>query len=78
MFTRTGYQNLECHYDKRKKSGWIYLPIFYPLIKLCEKLYYQKFARKEPELFQQNQHLIPHINSLDTLLSRTIMIMGQK
>lgn len=78
MFSRTGFSKLECHYDKKKKSSAIYLPVFYPLIKLSERFYLNKFKRKQPDLFNQNKHLIPFINSIDTLMARTIMVMGQK
>jgi SAM-dependent methyltransferase len=78
LFYRAGFQSLEFHYDRRKKSSLVYLLPLYPLIKLLEIPYRRKLKRKRAALYEQNRPLLDEINSLSLLSARTVIIAARK
>ncbi len=75
---RAGLRNIEVHYDRKKKSGLFLSILLYPLIQFRFFLYRRRLARKKKELFMENAFLLNQINTLDTLASRTVIMVGYR
>ena len=75
---RAGFKSVEVHYDRIKKSGLFLSVLFYPLIRVAYSLYRMKAGKKKKELLAENLHILNGVNSLSTLASRTIVVVGKK
>ena len=77
-FYREGFQDIDIHYDRLKKSGLFLSCLFYPIIQLLYKKYRLKISSKYTEFYSDNKKLLDHINSIGTLSARTIIVVGEK
>jgi SAM-dependent methyltransferase len=70
QLTKAGFQEVQFHYDRLKKSGLILTLLFYPLIALLNFIYLTHLRRKAPALHAENAALLAPINTLKMLASR--------
>jgi len=77
-FKKAGFHKIYLHTDKLKNSAKFLAVFFYIPIKLLGKLIFSKIKRCNPHIYRENVMILSKINSLDLLLSRTVIIEAIK
>lgn len=75
---RAGFQDMEFHADRLKRSSLIWAILFYPLLRLGSALNDRGLKRYDPEVWRENQELTWRVNRLDVLASRSCIVVAQK
>ena len=64
--------------DKKKKSCLFWAALLWPLLKLSSHAYQKSLKKYDPCLWNENKHLVPAMNSLDMLTSRSLIVQALK
>ena len=72
-----GYTKITLSFDKKQTSAIPWMIICYPIILLASYFGYKRQKRKG-DINDSNKDIVSPINSLDMLLSRTIIVKAQK
>jgi len=75
---KAGFQKINFHSDKRKKSALIPALAFYPILRYAQNKVSKKLEKYDKDIFIENQRTISFINSLDALSSRSSIVVAQK
>ncbi len=75
---RAGFQGVEFHADRWKRSALIWSILFYPLLWWGSAMHDRGLKRYDPEVWRENQHLVWRVNQLDVLSSRSCIVVAQQ
>ena len=71
---KAGFKEPEFHLDRRKRSAIFLSILAWPFLKLASWHYSQKIRDYDLEDWEENQKLIPQMNSFDVLTARSCII----
>lgn len=75
---KAGYKQIQCHIDRRKTSALFPAILMYPFLKYASHRTCLTLKRKNRELYEENKEVIPQMNSIDMLSSRSCLIVARK
>lgn len=75
---KAGFEDLEIHIDRRKRSSIFWTILAWPLLKLGSWFYNRKIRRYDLEDWEENREIIPKMNSFDLLTARSCIITVKK
>ena len=75
---KAGFSEIEFHIDRRKKGALGPALVLYPLLALMNYKTRRDLKRYDVEVYEENREVVPRINSLDVLSSRSAIIVAKK
>jgi 2-polyprenyl-3-methyl-5-hydroxy-6-metoxy-1,4-benzoquinol methylase len=75
---KAGFESINFHIDKRKKSALIPAILFYPFLRFASYRVTKRMKNFDKEIYVENFESISFINSLDALSSRSTIIVAKK
>lgn len=75
---RAGFTNIRVHFDRFKRSAFGLMVLFSPLILLGRLGFLLRMARKRPREMEENREWVKAMNSFGMLVSRSVIVEGQK
>lgn len=78
IFHRCRFRQIKVYFDRKKKSGIFWTLLLYPLIWAGNLFFRLRIRRKNKNIYKENDELLRKINSLNMLVSRTVIVEGVK
>jgi SAM-dependent methyltransferase len=75
---KAGFSSITFHVDRRKKSALIPALIFYPFLKIASYAARRKLNKYDADVYAENETVVPFMNSLDVLSSRSCILVSRK
>lgn len=75
---KQGFEDIAFLPDKRKKACLFWACLLRPLFKLASHSYQKSLKKYDPNVWNENKHLVPAMNSLDMLTSRSLIVQARK
>ena len=75
---KAGFNKINFHVDKRKRSALIPALVMYPILKFANYRVSKNLKSYDEEVFLENQHNVLFMNSIDALSSRSCIVVAQK
>ncbi|ODS23569.1 hypothetical protein AB835_08120 [Candidatus Endobugula sertula] len=75
---KSGFNQIEFHVDRKKRGALIPALLLYPLLKWSSYRADKRLQRYDTEVANENKGVVPFVNSLDMLASRSCIIVAQK
>ncbi len=76
--SKEGFGKVSFTWDRRKKSCLFWYFLFWPIFKLASRMYEGNLKKYDEELWFENKSLVPIMNSMDMLSSRSCIVVAQK
>jgi SAM-dependent methyltransferase len=76
--SKEGFQKVSFTFDRRKKSCLFWYFLFWPIFKLASRIYERNLKKYDEEIWFENKSLVPIMNSMDMLSSRSCIIVAKK
>jgi hypothetical protein len=78
IFIVSGFREIHVHFDKRKRSGIAFLiPLYLPIL-AGYRIYRSYLEKRHPAVFKENEWLLRHLNTVDMLTARSVILEGIK
>lgn len=78
LFHRAGFRDVAVHFDRFKKSATALTIALAPLLAMGRLAFALRLRRKNPEVYQENRHLVSRINGWSMLRARTVIVEAIK
>jgi SAM-dependent methyltransferase len=76
--SKEGFKKVSFTFDRRKKSCLFWYFLFWPIFKLASRIYERNLKKYDEEIWFENKSLVPIMNSMDMLSSRSCIIVAEK
>lgn len=73
-----GFTEINFHTDRLKKGALFLSFLLWPLLRLSTFRYLRCLKKYDADLAEENSHLVPTMNSLDVLASRSSIVIAKK
>ena len=76
--TKEGFKHITFSSDRRKKGCLLWAYLLWPVFKLASSFYSKNLRKYDLNVWNENKNLVPLMNSVDMLSSRSLVIQAKK
>ena len=73
-----GFMEISFHTDRLKKGALFLSVLLWPFLRISTFRYLRRLKSYDADLYEENSHLVPTMNSLDVLASRSSIVIAKK
>lgn len=75
---RAGFGDIQVYPDRIKRGARAWSTLLYPFLRLGTGSYLKRLKRYDPEVFEENRHIVSKVNEKVLLTSRSCIMVGKK